>query len=187
VLTSDHGTEFHEHGRFDHGFTLYDEQIRVPLVIKRPDQTAGSVVTDRVSSIDLMPTLLDLLAVRVPDSARQQLRGTSLVPVMMGQPAARDLFSETNYREYTYKRSIIAPDGWKLIYTLESKTRELFDLNTDPGEAKNLAKENPLRADELERKLFAHFQSIGHDLTERRWETGLNPVYPSQGNEPLKK
>jgi arylsulfatase A-like enzyme len=82
---------------------------------------------------------------------------------------------------------VITPDGWKLIYTLETKTRELYDLNADPGEAKNLADAEPRRADELERKLFAHFKSIGHDLTARRWETGLNPVYPSQAKDaPMK-
>jgi len=177
ILTSDHGTEFYEHRRFDHGFTLYDEQIHVPLIIKLPGQRAGKVVADRVSSIDVMPTILDLLDVKVSDDVRKQLRGTSLVPAFIGEPAARDVFSETDYRQYTYKRSIIAPDGWKLIYTLETKSRELYDLNADPGETKNVAKAEPKLADELERRLFTHFASIGHDLTANRWEVGFNPVY----------
>lgn len=187
VLTSDHGTEFYEHRRFDHGFTLYDEQIHVPLFMKLPGQTAGKAVADRVSSIDVMPTLLDLLDVRVPEAARKQLRGTSLVPAMRGEPVRRDVFSETDYRLYTYKRSVITPDGWKLICTLESRSRELYDLTNDPGETKNLAAAEPKRADELQEKLFAHFRSIGHDLSGRRWDTGLNPVYNSQAREPPKK
>jgi len=181
VLTSDHGTEFHEHGRFDHGFTLYDEQLRVPLVFKLPGRSGGKNVADRVSSIDLMPTILDVLDVEVPDRVARQLRGRSLVPAMLGEDVARDVFSETDYREYTFKRSVVTPDGWKLIYTLETKTRELYDLNTDPGETRNLAAADPTRADELQRKVFSHSKSIGHDLTDRRWERGLNPVYPSQG------
>jgi arylsulfatase A-like enzyme len=99
---------------------------------------------------------------------------------MKGEHVGRDVFSETDYREYTFKRSVVTPDGWKLVYTLESKTRELFDLNADPHETRNLAATNPARADELQRKVFDHFKYIGHDLTARRWETGLNPVYPSQ-------
>jgi arylsulfatase A-like enzyme len=183
VLISDHGTEFYEHRRFDHGFSLYDEQLRVPLIFKLPGRTEGQRIADRVSSIDVMPTILDMLDVRVPDRVSRQLRGRSLVPAMLGESVSRDVFSETDYREYTYKRSVITPDGWKLIYTLETKSRELYDLNADPGETKNLAAADPSRADELQRRVFAHFKSIGQDLTERRWEPGLNPVYPSQGKK----
>lgn len=183
VLTSDHGTELYEHRRFDHGFTLYEEQIHVPLFIKLPGQAKGKTITDRVSSIDLMSTLLDILNVQVSDKARAQLRGTSLVPAMNGEPARRDLFCETDYREYTFKRAIVTPDGWKLIYTLETRTRELFDLDSDPGETIDQADAHPDRADDLERKLFGHFRSIGQDLRRRRWEVGLNPVYSSQGED----
>lgn len=187
VLTSDHGTEFYEHRRFDHGFTLYQEQIHVPLIIRLPGQTEDQRVAERVSSIDVMPTILDLLDVPLSDRERGQLRGMSLTGVMNGGRAPRDIFSETDYRHYTYKRSIIAPDGWKLIYTLEDKTRELFDLKADPTEANDLAPQQPRLADALQRRLFAHFKSIGHDLEARRWERGMNPVYPSQDKaDPMK-
>jgi arylsulfatase A-like enzyme len=128
-----------------------------------------------------MPTVLDLLDVRVPGTAARQLRGLSLVSAIKGEHVGRDVFSETDYRAYTYKRSVVTPDGWKLIYTLESRSRELYDLNADPGELRDLAATEKVRADELQRKVFAHFAAIGHDLTARRWETGLNPVYASQG------
>lgn len=183
VLTSDHGTEFYEHRRFDHGFTLYQEQLHVPLFIRLPGQTSHKTIAHRVSSIDVMPTILDLLDIPPPG----QLRGASLVPALRGAAVHRDLFSETDYRAYTYKRSVVTPDGWKLIYTLESKTRELYDLTADPHETKNLAAAEPRRADDLERRLFAHFAAIGHDLTARRWEVGMNPVYASQGKDDARK
>ena len=181
MLTSDHGTELYEHRRLDHGFTLYDEQIHVPLIVKLPGQTGGQKIADRVSSIDLMPTLLDLLDIDTHD-VKQQLRGTSLVPAVRGAPAQRNCFSETDYREYTFKRSIIRPDGRKLIVTLETKSRELYDLNTDPGERTNQASSETKLAEDLETELVAHFKSIGCDLTHRRWAVGLNPVYQSQGH-----
>lgn len=181
IITSDHGTEFYEHRRFDHGFTLYDEQIHVPLILKLPLQAKGRIIPERVSSIDVLPTILDLLQLRVAENVKQQLRGTSLVPALRGSAAPRDLFAETDYRQYTYKRAIITPEGWKLIYTLESQERELYDLEHDPGEAKNLCHVHPDRVDFLEKKLFDHFQYIGHDLRSRQWERGLNPVYSSQG------
>lgn len=180
VLTSDHGTEFYEHRRFDHGFTLYEELVHVPLIIQLPGRTTAVTIDDRVSSIDVMPTVLDLLDIDPPVQVKRQLRGQSLVPAMQGAPVKRNVFSETNYREYTYKRSITTPDGWKLIYTLELRSRELYNLTSDPGETKNLAKSNLNKADQLERLLFDHFRSIGHDLKSRPWPIGLNPVYPSQ-------
>ena len=183
VLTSDHGTELYEHRRFDHGFTLYDEMLRVPLIVKTPGPPLGRVVGDRVSSIDVMPTILDLLEIDVPDAVRRQMRGASLEPAMRGVPVRRDSFAETDYREYTFKRSIITPDGWKLVCTMESGVRELFDLAADPGETRNLCAAEPERAEELRRRLFRQFRDIGADLETRRWEVGLNPVYNSQGRE----
>jgi len=179
VLTSDHGTELYEHHRFDHGFTLYQELIHTPLVIRTPKST-GRVIEDRISSIDIMPTILDLLEIEQPDKLKRQLRGASLVPAMQGEAVAKDVFSETDYREYTYKRCIISASGWKFIYTLEDDSRELYHLPTDPGEASNLAGSKPEKAAELQKRLFAHFKTTGRGLTSQRWKTGLNPVYPSQ-------
>jgi arylsulfatase A-like enzyme len=187
VLTSDHGTEFYEHKRFDHGFSLYDELVHVPLVIKLPGRIDGKVVRDQISSLDVMPTVMELLDLRMPENAKDQLRGASLVPALKGQSVDKDVFSETDYRLYTFKRSIQTKEGWKLIYTLESKGRELYNLKRDPGETRNLVDAEPRIAYELEQRLFAYFKSLGHDLTARRWETGMNPVYDIQGKGALKK
>ena len=73
------------------------------------------------------------------------------------------------------------------VYTLENRGRELYNLKDDPAETKNLVEAEPRRAGELERKLFAHFRSLGHDLTGKRWEVGLNPLYPSHGRDAPKK
>lgn len=180
VLASDHGTEFHEHKRFDHGFSLYDELIHVPLIIKLPKQKGGKVIKDQISSIDVMPTILDLLDVKMPDNAKKQMRGASLVSGLKGKDVAKDVFFETDYRLYTYKRGIQTTDGWKFIYTLEDKKRELYNMKKDPGETKNLLEQEPRRAYELEQRVFAHFKAIGHDLNARQWIPGLNPVYDSQ-------
>ena len=180
VLTSDHGTEFYEHRRFDHGFTLYDELIHVPLAIKLPGQSDGKVIGDRISSIDVMPTILDLLDVQIPAKARAQLRGTSLSSTMQGERSTRNIFSETDYRDYTFKRAIITPSGWKLIYTLEDQSRELYYLPEDPGETRNLAGTMAKCADQLQYQLFAHYKSIGQDLQGKTWKRGLKPVYRSQ-------
>lgn len=180
IITSDHGTEFLEHRRLDHGFTLYQEQIHVPLLIRLPGQKGGRMIPERHSSLDLMPTILDLLDVEVTEVAQKQMRGQSLVGAIAGDSLPHDIISETDYRQYTYKRSLISPDGWKLIYTLESRSRELYDLKADAAEQHDLASTRPDKADELEARLFAHYSSIGHDLKAQSWQPGLNPVYNSQ-------
>lgn len=134
-----------------------------------------------------MPTILDLVEAEVPAKLTKQMRGQSLVPVMQGGSTDRDIFSETDYREYTFKRSIITPEGWKLIVTLENNKLELYNLKADPEEKMNLAKSESRRVEDLRKKLFAHFKAIGHDLTQREWKVGFNPVYPSQAKDPPKK
>ncbi len=180
VFASDHGTELHEHGRFDHGFALFDEHLRVPFAIRMPGQTRGVKIDSAISSIDCMPTVIDLSGSELPPTLRKQLRGRSLLDRMNGGGEPTDLFAETDYRQFTYKRGIVAPDGFKYIRTLESDTRELYDTRADPAELRNLNSEQPGRAKELDGKLVEHFQRIGCDFRELRWEVGLNPVYPSQ-------
>ncbi len=179
VLTSDHGTECFEHKRIDHGYTLYNELIHVPLIVKLPGGGSG-VVGHQVSSIDVMPTVLELLDVPLADNIKKQLRGRSLIADMQGGGGPEDAYSETDYRLYTFKRSLMAKDGWKYIHTLENNGRELYYLPDDPGEMTNLVAKEPRRAYEMEQRVFGFFKSIGSDLTAHRWETGMNPVYDYQ-------
>jgi len=181
ILTSDHGTEMFEHNKTDHGFSLYDELVHVPLVLKLPNRKDGKVITDQISSLNVMPTILDLLDVKVPANVAKQMRGKSLSPALQGKSMSEDVFCETDYRHYTFKRSIQTKDGWKFIYTLENKSRELYNLKNDPKETKNLVETEPKKAYELEQRLFAHFKDLGVDLAKTQWKTGMNPVYESQG------
>jgi arylsulfatase A-like enzyme len=178
VITADHGTELYEHGRFDHGFSLYDELIHIPLIIKLPD-VKGRCIEGQVSSLDIISTILDLLQIKKVESLKRQLRGRSLVAAMRGKRIDTDVYSETDYRRYTYKRAIRTADGWKFIYTLESKTRELYNFADDPQERENLAEREPRLAYELEQRLFSYFKSLGLDMSGP-WEVGCYPVYDSQ-------
>jgi arylsulfatase A-like enzyme len=168
VLTADHGTEFYEHKRFDHGFSLYDELIHVPLVFWLPNTKAATVIEDQVRGIDIMPTLLDLLEIKVPKKVKAQMKGTSLKPLMQGKHTDLDAFSETDYRFYTSKRSIRTNDDWKFIYTMETGQKELYNLKEDPRELNNLVDKEKRVAYELEQKLFAWLKSMGQDEAYHR-------------------
>lgn len=179
VLASDHGTEHYEHKRFDHGHTLYDELVHVLLVVVSPGLKGGQVVRAQVGTLGIMPTVLGLIGIEPDGRLQGQFQGRSLLPLLQGRQAeGEDVFIETDYRLYTHKRGLRTKDGWKLIKTLETKTNELYDLNSDPGETKNLAAARPEKTKELDRRLTEHYRALGARLDD--WSLGCSPVYPDQ-------
>ena len=156
VALSDHGEQFDEHGGFDHGTNLYEELIHVPLLIHVPSQ-APSRVDSQVRLIDVMPTLIDLLHLRISQGARRQMEGVSLKPLMDGKPLDIDAFSETDFLLHVFKRSLRTNPGWKLIYdiNMDGEDRdELYDLKKDPREKYDLVKRSPGASGSLKEKLL---------------------------------
>ncbi len=150
VLHGDHGQEFFEHGGFAHGHTLYDELISVPLIIAGPGIIdPGRSVDSPVQLLDLMPTLLELARVPIPEEAR----GRSLVPLLRGEELDEvPIYSELLLTTF-YDREAIRYQGYKLIYGAVDEQVELYDLQTDPRETVNLAEGDPDRAAEYLRLL----------------------------------
>jgi len=153
IVISDHGEQFNEHGGFDHGMTLYDETLRVPLIIHAPDGAAARV-DSQVRLIDIMPTLTEWLGLTMDTTTQRQMKGTSLLPLMQGRALALDAFSETSFLFSTEKRSLRASDGWKLIYDLEAFSAELYDLRRDPREQHNVIATETKIARDLTQRLF---------------------------------
>jgi arylsulfatase len=162
VITSASGNEFYEHKIFDHGHGLYDELIRVPLIIHIPRQKPAQV-TGQVRVIDIMPTILKVLGIPQDDKVEGQLRGVDLIPLMQGEHKELFAFSETDYLLQSFKRSVRSPDGWKFIYSMDTEERELYNINQDPLEEKNLISEEPTIAYRLEEKLFDWLKGMGQD------------------------
>lgn len=150
VVTSDHGEEFREHGRFLHSQT-YDETLAVPLLVKLPQRLAAGVAGTRAVGLamleDVAPTILDVLGLPLPDTAQ----GVSLLPLMLRGESVRELVvSQDKSRR---SRHAIVADGYKLIFDFASGDMELYDLTSDPLETKDLARANPKRAAGLQRRL----------------------------------
>lgn len=128
IVTSDHGEEFMEHGGLNHGRHLYDEVIRVPLVIGGAD-IPGRRVVGQVEGLDLHPTVLTLLDIDTPS----WLPGRSVLT-----PAPhRDVLSETRRRDKrggTTDIVALRTPAWKLIYSSATQHFELYDLRRDPAE-----------------------------------------------------
>lgn len=129
VLTSDHGEQFLEHGGLGHRNTLFEEEIRVPLVMRLPSMIRpGIEVGEGAGIIDLMPTILDLLRIDY-----EGLLGESLVPLLAGDGKERIILAE--YEEAGI--SMLRKDNYKLIARTTGEPVFLFDLARDPVEREN--------------------------------------------------
>ncbi len=140
VLTSDHGEGLGDHGEEEHGLFLYDEAIHVPLMIKRSSQARGGTrVKEPVQHIDLLPTLGALAGIQVPAG----LRGRDLAPLLTGAGpiAAQGIYSEAMYARYHFGWSelrAVTDDRYRFI---DAPRDELYDLDRDPKETRNIAAE----------------------------------------------
>jgi arylsulfatase A-like enzyme len=141
VLTGDHGEAFGEHGEYFHGRDLWDEIVRVPLLVHVPG-AGPHRLSRRVSHADLAPTVLDLAGI-APDTGA---RGESLVEEIFGGqlPDRPILVDQPRNPYYTSKRAFIE-NGMKMHYMMDSNTFRLYDLDRDPGETHDLAPEEPAR------------------------------------------
>jgi arylsulfatase A-like enzyme len=146
VVAADHGEEFDEHGGRYHGTTLYDEQVRVPLVIYVPGLPAH-VVAGPVQLIDIAPTILGLLDLLAP----ARMRGTDLGPWLAALPAPDDRLPPV-FAEVEDKRMVVKGKE-KLICDLAKDYCALFDLGSDPREEHNLAETRPERVAALHQLL----------------------------------
>ena len=153
ILAGDHGEALGEKKEIDHGLFLYESTLRVPLIICPPSPPArGAVIQSRVRIIDVLPTVLELLDIRVPKG----IHGKSLVPLLRGRKLEdRPAYAETFYPRENY--------GWSELYSLtdgawkyiRAPKPELYDLAQDPAEEKNLIGEKTNVAAELGRTLAA--------------------------------
>lgn len=131
AIVSDHGEAFWDHDLFAHGNSLYNELLRIPLLLYGPGRIPeGLVVEDVVQIVDLGPTLLELAGVAVPPDKR----GVSFVPTLTGGPSARDFaFSEFPYRGIPFGQALQTRNT-KLIIDEPGAAAHHFDLQADPAE-----------------------------------------------------
>jgi arylsulfatase A-like enzyme len=145
VLAGDHGEGLGDHGEAAHGELLYDSVMHVPLIMRVPGvepREAGDVVR----LVDVMPTVLDLLQIRAA------VDGTSLAPILRGGSLELEAYAETLYPTRWDRPAIRALRGgrYKLI---RGQTAELYDLERDPFEERNLSGELPRIAELMQRRM----------------------------------
>jgi len=170
VITADHGEELLDHGWVGHASTsydgkLYDELIRIPLIIRLPDRSRVGRSDALVQGVDLMPTLLPLLGVD-PSRMDPPMQGQSLLPLVRGErkEVRTHVFTQTTLKGWTTPKEemkarvvSVRTRDLKLLSFPQGEGRriEAYDLRADPGETKNLYPKRAAKFAELEKALAA--------------------------------
>ena len=132
VVTSDHGTEFFDHGSKGHRRTLYGEAINIPLVIRAPGRLPrGMVVDDLTRMVDLGPTLMELSGL----APSNEFVGQSLAPLARGEDVPPRIPLSELLADQNRMRSVISGQG-KLVWNEVTGDAVWFDLASDPKELK---------------------------------------------------
>jgi len=150
VFLSDHGEEFWEHDLFEHGHSLYEELLHVPLFFKLPEAKAGERRDERISTGTLYPTLLDLCGLKTDP---QWLSYVSSIPLLKSGSFENAPIASSSPLHYEDKEAVVF-GRYKAIHTLHSDRLWIFDLEADPGERHDLADSMPEKVTEA-RKLLA--------------------------------
>jgi arylsulfatase A-like enzyme len=147
LITSDHGEAFHKHGHVGHSSSVYDDEIRIPLILRFPLRynLGGKKIEAVVQSADLMPTFLDLFEIR---HKGQEMQGRSLLPVLFDQSQQVHDYIATFFGRIdpSGTQALSALRGKRFKY-FENRTRRfLFDLQADPSEQNNIYHSEPVIA-----------------------------------------
>lgn len=183
IVTSDHGENLGDHGLIDHVYDIHRAITHIPLIVRYPASfSPGTTVNELVESIDLFPTVLDVAG--VTDWSRKDLQGFSL----LGKERHPFAVSEAQYVNDTFTRTrYIMPlfrgvderlfgGAWKALeegdfaYIETAQGRMLYNVKDDPGETRNLIKENPRKAADLRAKLLQWIRT-----TPNHWNTLAQP------------
>jgi len=177
VVLADHGEELQDHGSMHHIRTLYEEVVRVPLILKPPGGRASDQrarIAERVSNLDIAPTILDYADIAPPPD----FEGRSLQPLMHAPGRDRPVFAHTQRHRSDKAMSIV--DDLKIIHSWApgQEGTELYDLKTDPDERSDIAAKDAVATQKALDHLFEEIErmrvwSDEHDL--RLDPTSLSP------------
>lgn len=158
IVTSDHGELFGEHDLMEHGYGPYEPVYRVPLLIKYPGGTPTGRVDRRVSTVQVLPTLLDVLGLPEPPGLDAVALGDEGQEIIAEQYLP--MFLWTTYGERFRRGYRTLYEGpWKLVRFSDGEL-QLFNLEMDPREDHDLAARHPEVAEELANRLDEHMRAV---------------------------
>jgi len=160
IITADHGEAFGEHGNWEHGPTVYQETIKIPLIIWYPEIRCNQMRSNELAGlIDIKPTILDIIGIK----QSQIYQGKDLISRITEEGSfhqqrgsREEIFSEgkKNFR------CIITSTNWKLISNEAEGKVELYNLEQDPEEKHNVFNLYPEVAKNLQKRLTSKFKEF---------------------------
>jgi choline-sulfatase len=173
VVTSDHGEALGDHGEDVHGYFIYEATLRVPLVFRGPGIKPGTRLSAVARTIDLFPTILDLAGL---DSRSYSSSGRSLLAGLRGDPMQDEpSFAESlvPLLHYGWSDLRAVRDGrWKYIL---APRPELYDLDADPRELRNVVDQQPARARAMRTGLEAQLREEKSTSQHNQQASGISP------------
>jgi arylsulfatase A-like enzyme len=145
IVAADHGEELFERGWIGHNVHLYEPSVHVPLIVRFPKGAgpAGKRVAALADLLDVAPTIADILGARGQAGSDREFQGRSLLPVIEGAPGKPAVLSRTVWDRPRYA---LRDERYKYLYYTQTGEEWLYDLEADPGETRDLAPSEPLRA-----------------------------------------
>jgi len=159
ILVADHGDEFLDHGRWGHWESnLYDEILRVPLIIRKPDVSGGQIIRRQVRLLDLMPTILDISGCTLP----RDLMGVSLAPLWSQHEAEYEAdVAISEMRRDPWHRIAVRTEAFKYIWDSKRPNQpDLYDLRADPSEKQNVITSYPQEVGRFQATVDAHLRRV---------------------------
>lgn len=173
IVTADHGEALYEHDGFvGHNQQVFEPSVHIPLIVRFPGGRgpAGSRVGGLVDSLDLGPTIADVFG--LPREGRDGFGGRSLLPVALGSPGKDAVFSRTTGERPRY---MLRDARFKYVYHSRFGPEELFDLQGDPDETRDLAPQRPLLVGYYRQLLAAWLLGLRRGQGEIVPESDLTP------------
>ena len=155
IITSDHGEFFGEHGLWFHAHELYQGVIKIPLIIKYPLSSKRGVSSERVSLVDIMPTILDVLNLPIP----KEVQGVILSETertVLSEVYKHKYKQPTKGKNFARELKALFKDNYKYIKEYQNNSdeyNELYDIENDPGELQNLISTMPEKAEAMDKKM----------------------------------
>jgi arylsulfatase A-like enzyme/tetratricopeptide (TPR) repeat protein len=170
VITGDHGEMFGEHEELGHGYFVYQQALKVPLIIVLPEQQKKVVYDNPLQIVDLMPTMLDLLGVPVP----REVQGQSFSPLLEGKSIPpRFAFSESLSGAQNFGTAPLRSIQDSTFKYIDTAHPELYNISSNPGETQNLIEQRKDLAAKMKAKLSQLVAAYSADSKEVGEERNL--------------
>jgi arylsulfatase A-like enzyme len=176
IVSADHGEAMYEHGFVGHNEQLFEESVRIPLLVRLPGAAPRGRRSRMLTGLlDVAPTVADVLG--IPPERTATFRGRSLLGVAAGgpEPAAPPVLSRTVGDKPRYA---LVDARHKYLFNLRDGDEALYDLGADPGETRDVAARDPVRARYLRQRLFARLLALPGRAVAGTWK-----VTPQEAEE----